>query len=52
VRSAFLRFVFTPSAFVPPHEQVARNTPAAEPPWAVRRLLRGRRIEYIETKRR
>jgi hypothetical protein len=32
--------------------QVVRNAPAASPPWAVRRLLRGRKIEYFETKRR
>jgi hypothetical protein len=31
---------------------VLRNTPAADPPWPVRRLLRGRKIEYIETRRR
>ena len=29
-----------------------RNTPAVDPPWPVRRLLRGRKIEYIETRRR
>ena len=29
-----------------------RNTPAADPPWPVRRLLRGRKIEYLETRRR
>jgi hypothetical protein len=35
-----------------PPRQVLRNTPAADPPWPVRRLLRGRKIEYIETRRR
>jgi len=37
---------------LPPTRQVLRNTPAADPPWPVRRLLRGRKIEYIETRRR
>jgi hypothetical protein len=32
--------------------QVLRNTPSVDPPWPVRRLLRGRKIEYIETRRR
>jgi len=33
-------------------EQTALNTPPTDPPWPVRRLLGGRRIQYVETRRR